>query len=75
VDPITRRQLWEMIYEASKRGITVLVTTHDMYEAEYCDRVSIMVDGVIAAMDTPQKLKQQFGAEVMDEVFLQLARG
>ncbi|KAA3622608.1 MAG: ABC transporter ATP-binding protein, partial [Bacteroidetes bacterium] len=72
VDPITRRQFWEMIYEASERGITVFVTTHYMDEAEYCDRVSIMVDGVIAAMDTPQKLKQQFGAEVMDEVFLQL---
>ncbi len=75
VDPITRRQFWEMIYEASERGITVFVTTHYMDEAEYCDRVSIMVDGVIAAMDSPQKLKEQFGAEVMDEVFLQLARG
>lgn len=75
VDPITRRQFWEMIYEASERGITVFVTTHYMDEAEYCDRVSIMVDGVIAAMDTPQQLKEQYGAEVMDEVFLKLARG
>ncbi len=75
VDPITRRQFWEMIYQASQNGITVFVTTHYMDEAEYCDRVSIMVDGVIAAMDTPQQLKQQYGAEVMDEVFLKLARG
>ena len=75
VDPITRRQFWEMIYQASERGITVFVTTHYMDEAEYCDRVSIMVDGVIAAMDTPKQLKEQFGAEVMDEVFLKLARG
>lgn len=75
VDPITRRQFWEMIYQASERGITVFVTTHYMDEAEYCDRVSIMVDGEIAAMDTPKQLKEQFGAEVMDEVFLKLARG
>jgi ABC-2 type transport system ATP-binding protein len=75
VDPITRRQFWDMIYEAAANGITIFVTTHYMDEAEYCDRVSIMVDGAIAALDTPQKLKQQFGAEDMDGVFLQLARG
>ncbi|HNL07121.1 MAG TPA: ABC transporter ATP-binding protein, partial [Chitinophagales bacterium] len=63
VDPITRRQFWDMIYEAAANGITIFVTTHYMDEAEYCDRVSIMVDGAIAALDTPQKLKQQFGAE------------
>ena len=75
VDPITRRQFWDMIYEAAASGITIFVTTHYMDEAEYCDRVSIMVDGAIAALDTPQKLKQQFGAKDMDGVFLQLARG
>ncbi|MBL7785805.1 MAG: ABC transporter ATP-binding protein [Chitinophagales bacterium] len=75
VDPITRRQFWDMIYEAAANGITIFVTTHYMDEAEYCDRVSIMVDGAIAALDTPQKLKQQFGVEDMDGVFLQLARG
>ena len=75
VDPITRRQFWDMIYEAAHEGITVFVTTHYMDEAEYCDRVSIMVDGTIAALDTPSGLKKQFQAESMDEVFLQLARG
>ena len=75
VDPITRRQFWDMIYEAAHEGITVFVTTHYMDEAEYCDRVSIMVDGSIAALDTPSGLKKQFQAESMDEVFLQLARG
>jgi ABC-2 type transport system ATP-binding protein len=75
VDPITRRQFWDMIYEAAHEGITVFVTTHYMDEAEYCDRVSIMVDGRIAALDTPSGLKRQFKAESMDEVFLQLARG
>lgn len=75
VDPITRRQFWDMIYEAAASGITIFVTTHYMDEAEYCDRVSIMVDGAIAALDTPQALKQQFGAKDMDGVFLQLARG
>lgn len=75
VDPITRRQFWDMIYEAAHDGITVFVTTHYMDEAEYCDRVSIMVDGTIAALDTPSGLKKQFQAESMDEVFLQLARG
>lgn len=74
VDPITRRQFWEMIYQASERGTTVFVTTHYMDEAEYCDRVSIMVDGVIEALDTPKGLKQQFKVDSMDEVFLHLAR-
>jgi ABC-2 type transport system ATP-binding protein len=75
VDPITRRQFWELIYEAAEQGITAFVTTHYMDEAEYCDRVSIMVDGAIAALDSPLKLKQQFNAPSMDDVFLQLARG
>lgn len=75
VDPITRRQFWELIYEASEQGITAFVTTHYMDEAEYCDRVSIMVDGAIAALDSPLKLKHQFNAASMDAVFLQLARG
>ena len=74
VDPITRRQFWEMIYEASERGITVFVTTHYMDEAEYCDRVSIMVDGRIDALDTPKRLKETFKANSIDEVFYQLAR-
>ncbi len=75
VDPITRRQFWDMIYEAAHRGITVFVTTHYMDEAEYCDRVSIMVDGSIAALDSPEGLRRQFSAKDMDEVFLKLARG
>ncbi|KAA2239479.1 ABC transporter ATP-binding protein [Chitinophaga agrisoli] len=75
VDPVTRRQFWDLIYEAANRGVTVFVTTHYMDEAEYCDRVSIMVDGRIQALDTPRQLKAQFGAESMDDVFLQLARG
>lgn len=75
VDPITRRQFWDMIYDAAHDGITIFVTTHYMDEAEYCDRVSIMVDGSIAALDTPAGLKTQFNAINMDEVFLQLARG
>lgn len=74
VDPITRRQFWDMIYEASHNGITVFVTTHYMDEAEYCDRVSIMVDGVITALDSPTVLKKQFAAKSMDDVFLMLAR-
>ncbi len=74
VDPITRRQFWEMIYQAAERGTTVFVTTHYMDEAEYCDRVSIMVDGVIEALDTPKMLKKQFKVDSMDEVFLHLAR-
>ncbi len=75
VDPVTRRQFWDMIYEAAASGITVFVTTHYMDEAEYCDRVSIMVDGVIEALDSPAGLKTQFNAHDMDEVFHQLARG
>ena len=74
VDPITRRQFWDLIYEAIDNGITVFVTTHYMDEAEYCHRVSIMVDGEIAALDTPDKLKQQYNATSMNDVFLQLAR-
>ncbi|MBH2003091.1 MAG: ABC transporter ATP-binding protein [Sphingobacteriia bacterium] len=74
VDPITRRDFWNMIYEAAAKGITVFVTTHYMDEAEYCDRVSIMVDGQIDAMDTPGNLKRLFQAESMDHVFLQIAR-
>ncbi|RLD54980.1 MAG: ABC transporter ATP-binding protein [Bacteroidetes bacterium] len=74
VDPITRRQFWDMIYEAANEGITVFVTTHYMDEAEYCDRVSIMVDGRIEALDTPAGLKKKYEAENMDEVFLKLAR-
>jgi len=74
VDPITRRQFWEMIYEAANEGFTVFVTTHYMDEAEYCERVSIMVDGRIEALDTPANLKQNYGATSMNEVFLRLAR-
>ncbi|MGX5820640.1 ABC transporter ATP-binding protein [Chitinophaga lutea] len=75
VDPITRRQFWDLIYEAADRGVTVFVTTHYMDEAEYCGRVSIMVDGRIEALDTPQRLREQYHAENMNDVFLQLARG
>ena len=75
VDPLTRRQFWEMIYEAAAGGTTLFVTTHYMDEAEYCSRVSIMVDGRIRALDTPARLKQQFAAHSMDEVFRLLARG
>jgi ABC-2 type transport system ATP-binding protein len=74
VDPVARREFWNLIYEAAASGITIFVTTHYMDEAEYCHRVSIMVDGRIEALDTPQNLKQQFGAPSMDAVFLQLAR-
>lgn len=74
VDPATRRQFWELIYQAADRGITVFVTTHYMDEAEYCDRVSIMVDGRIEALDTPRELKEKFHAQTMDDVFQQLAR-
>jgi len=74
VDPVTRRQFWDLIYDAARAGITVFVTTHYMDEAEYCDRVSIMVDGKIEALDTPEKLKKQFNADDMDQVFLSLAR-
>ena len=75
VDPITRRQFWELIYEAADSGTTIFVTTHYMDEAEYCSRVSIMVDGEVRALDTPARLKKQFAAETMDEVFRTLARG
>ncbi|MFO8029143.1 MAG: ABC transporter ATP-binding protein [Cyclonatronaceae bacterium] len=75
VDPITRRQFWDLIYEASDRGTTVFVTTHYMDEAEYCDRVSIMVDGRIEALDTPGGLKKSFDARNVEEVFVKLARG
>ena len=75
VDPITRRQFWELIYKAANQGTTVFVTTHYMDEAEYCDRVSIMVNGKIEALDTPKKLKEQFNAADMNDVFLKLARG
>jgi ABC-2 type transport system ATP-binding protein len=74
VDPVTRRQFWEMIYAAAARGTTVFATTHYMDEAEYCDRLSIMVDGRIAAMGTPQALKAEFDAPSIDEVFVRLAR-
>lgn len=74
VDPITRRQFWDLIYEAADRGITVFVTTHYMDEAEYCNRVSIMVDGAIAALDKPSEMKKHFEAADMNEVFLKLAR-
>lgn len=74
VDPVTRREFWELIYNASENGITVFVTTHYMDEAEYCNRVSIMVDGKIEALDSPKGLKQTFASASMDEVFLKLAR-
>ena len=74
VDPITRRQFWDLIYEAADSGITVFVTTHYMDEAEYCNRISIMVDGKIEALDTPGNLIKRFNAKNMDEVFLKLAR-
>lgn len=75
VDPITRRQFWELIYSSVSEGMTVFVTTHYMDEAEYCNRLSIMVDGQIKALDTPQALKQQYQAGTMDEVFRIIARG
>lgn len=74
VDPIARRQFWELIYEASSKGITVFVTTHYMDEAEYCDRVSIMNDGKIVALDTPTELKNQYSASSIEEVFVKIAR-
>ncbi|MEF8796808.1 MAG: ABC transporter ATP-binding protein [Salinivenus sp.] len=75
VDPVTRRQFWEMIYEAASGGTTVLVTTHYMDEAEYCDRVSIMVEGTIDALGTPAALKADYDAETMDDVFVRVASG
>jgi len=74
VDPVTRREFWNMIYEAADRGTTIFVTTHYMDEAEYCNRVSIMVDGRIEALDRPSQLKKTYSAASMDEVFLMLAR-
>ncbi|PZX58091.1 ABC transporter ATP-binding protein [Algoriphagus chordae] len=75
VDPVTRRQFWDLIYEASNRGITIFVTTHYMDEAEYCNRISMMVDGEMKALDTPTNLKKTYNAASMDEVFFELARG
>ncbi len=75
VDPVTRRQFWEMIHAAAREGITVFVTTHYMDEAEYCDRVSIMVEGRIAALDTPARLKSEYHSNNMNDVFIKLARG
>jgi ABC-2 type transport system ATP-binding protein len=74
VDPLTRRQFWDLIYEAASQGVTLMVTTHYMDEAEYCDRVSIMVDGRLAALGTPAELKREFASRDMDEVFRRLAR-
>ncbi|NOR86775.1 MAG: ATP-binding cassette domain-containing protein [Bacteroidales bacterium] len=75
VDPITRRQFWELIYQESQAGKTLFVTTHYMDEAEYCHRVSIMVDGRIDALDTPEALKEQYQVDSMEKVFVKLARG
>ncbi|MFE7086346.1 ABC transporter ATP-binding protein [Sphingobacterium spiritivorum] len=74
VDPVTRRQFWDMIYQAAENGITIFVTTHYMDEAEYCNRISVMVDGQVEALDTPINLKNKFNTHSMDEVFYQLAR-
>lgn len=75
VDPVTRRQFWDLIYAAAEKGVTIFVTTHYMDEAEYCNRISIMVDGKIEALDSPTNLKKNFNSSSMDEVFYQLARG
>jgi ABC-2 type transport system ATP-binding protein len=75
VDPVTRRQFWDMIYDASASGITIFVTTHYMDEAEYCNRISVMVDGRMEALDSPANLKKKYGTDSMDEVFYKLARG
>ncbi len=74
VDPITRRQFWEMIYETAARGITIFVTTHYMDEAEYCNRISIMNEGRIVALDTPAGLKKRYGVASVEEVFVKIAR-
>ncbi len=74
VDPVTRRQFWEMIYETADKGTTVFVTTHYMDEAEYCERVSIMSEGIIEALDTPAKLKEHYGVDTMNDVFIKIAR-
>ena len=75
VDPLTRRQFWNLIYETAEKGVTIFVTTHYMDEAEYCNRISIMVDGRIKALDSPANLKKQFSAASMNEVFFEIARG
>ena len=75
VDPVTRRQFWDMIYEAAASGITIFVTTHYMDEAEYCNRISVMVDGKVEALDSPRNLKEKYQVATMDEVFYLLARG
>ena len=75
VDPVTRRQFWDLIYAAADNGITIFVTTHYMDEAEYCNRISIMVDGKIEALDSPGTLKKHFNTDSMDDVFYELARG
>jgi len=75
VDPVTRRQFWNLIYETAEKGVTIFVTTHYMDEAEYCNRISIMVDGRIKALDSPANLKKQFSAASMNEVFFEIARG
>lgn len=75
VDPITRRQFWDLIYKASDQGITVFVTTHYMDESEYCNRISMMVDGGLKALDTPDNLKQTYSVDSMEDVFYELARG
>ena len=74
VDPVTRRQFWDLIYEASNSGVTIFVTTHYMDEAEYCDRVTIMNNGIIEALDTPNNLKEKYSAKNMNEVFIKIAR-
>jgi ABC-2 type transport system ATP-binding protein len=75
VDPVTRRQFWNLIYETAEKGVTIFVTTHYMDEAEYCNRISIMVDGRIKALDSPSNLKKTFSADTMNEVFFEIARG
>ncbi|HVU84984.1 MAG TPA: ABC transporter ATP-binding protein, partial [Puia sp.] len=74
VDPVTRRQFWDMIYEAAASGITIFVTTHYMDEAEYCNRITVMVDGKIEALDSPKRLKEKFSVNTVEDVFFQLAR-
>lgn len=74
VDPVVRRQFWELIYKTAEKGITIFVTTHYMDEAEYCDRISIMVDGRIEALDSPRRLKNKFSSNSIDDIFYQLAR-
>jgi ABC-2 type transport system ATP-binding protein len=75
VDPVTRRQFWELIYQKSNEGTTVFVTTHYMDEAEYCNRIAMMNNGIIEANGTPEQLKKDYQADSMDEVFLKIARG